>query len=246
MRRRPALLLLAALAATATAACEPVSPPLTDPTTPTATVEVGNAAYVAADGVDQLQVDDHPKPADRDKTRVPSETYNRDRDWQPHGWTDPDGNGCDSREDTLTRDSVIAVTQARGCRVTGGRWPKVYVAGFADRPIDIDIDHVVALADAWRSGGWRWFNEREGTTRMQAFAQDPEVLWAVDRTANRAKGDKTPDLWRPNNQGAWCVYATRYTHIKAKYQLTVTSAERDALGVMLGTCTKDKKWPMMR
>lgn len=119
-----------------------------------------------------------------------------------------------------------------GCEVVAGFWTSPYDGMSSTRPADFDIDHVVSLSDAHRSGGWRW---DAGTRR--SYANDPDVLLTTSATSNRSKGDKTPDQWRPNNQDYWCAYATKWVSIKLKYTLTITTGERDALGQMLETCT---------
>lgn len=152
-----------------------------------------------------------------------------DREQWPH-WLDLDGNGCDTREDAL-----IAAAPGTSCvagRLSGsGRWPLVYVDGETTDPKALDIDHVVALGLAHRSGGWAWTTER----RAQ-FANDSANLWAVQAAANRAKSDKSADEWRPDVQAVWCVYARRTVAVKTTYNLTATTPERDALGQMLETC----------
>jgi hypothetical protein len=183
-----------------------------------------------------LRVEDHPKPPDPDKTRDHTETYNRDRDWQPNGWDD--GEGCDTRDDILSRDATGPVRRDGTCNVEAGTWSKVYVDGtYTGDPdvsagnVPIQLDHVVGLSDAWQSGGWRW-----EPALKQRYTLDPLVLWAVDGRANEAKGDKGPDRWPPPNRAIWCLYAQRRITIKATYHLTVTSPERDATGRMLDTC----------
>lgn len=152
-----------------------------------------------------------------------------DREQWPH-WLDLDENGCDAREDAL-----IAAAPGTSCvagRLSGqGRWPLVYVDGETTDPKALDIDHVVALGLAHRSGGWAWTTER----RAQ-FANDPANLWAVQAAANRAKSDKSADEWRPDVQNVWCEYARRMVAVKTTYNLTATTPERDALGQMLETC----------
>lgn len=164
--------------------------------------------------------------------RPDSTGYRRDL-FMPGGrWQDPDRNGCDARKDALRAQSTPPLTGPR-CATTGGHWPLVYVPGDTTNPADVDVDHVVPLANAWRSGARTW-----PTDRLVAYAADPAVLWVVDDGANQAKGDRGPEQWRPQVRAVWCTYATRYTGIKVTYGLTATSAERDALGQMLDTCNQ--------
>lgn len=177
----------------------------------------------ARDELAKLAVDDRP---------YTGPAYRRE-DW-PH-WKDLDHNGCDTREDALVAASLDKPHVARGCRVTAGRWPLVYVPGETTDPGQVDVDHVVPLGNAARSGGGSW-----STAQRTAYANDLTVLWVVDDGANQAKGDKAPDQWRPAERGVWCTYARRWIAVKTRpeYQLTATSAERDALGEMLDTCPR--------
>jgi hypothetical protein len=97
----------------------------------------------------------------------------------------------------------------------------------------VDIDHVVPLANAWRSGpgssGW-------SVADREAYANDPEVLLSADDGANQAKGDKGPEAWKPPNQDYWCEYARRWIWIKSDWRLTVNPAEKSSLRQMLETC----------
>lgn len=146
-------------------------------------------------------------------------------------WKDPDGNGCDAREDALIAASLTPLSCVKG-KVSGtGRWPLVYVAGETSLASDLDADHVVPLGNAWPSGAWAWT-----TDQRTHYANDPAVLWAVDDGANQSKGDKDPSRWRPAVHDVWCAYASRWTTIKVSYGLTATTPERDALGQMLEEC----------
>ena len=137
---------------------------------------------------------------------------------------------CDAREAALTRDGK-RVQVADYCEVESGRWRDPYTTTVYTDPLDIDIDHVVPLADAWRSGADAWSDaERE------AYANDPDVLLAVEDNANQSKGDKGPEAWKPPNRKIWCDYAEQWIEIKTSYDLTATPQERQALEEMLGTC----------
>jgi len=99
------------------------------------------------------------------------------------------------------------------------------------RASEIEIDHVVAVAAAWRAGAWEWTPQRR-----QAFANDVDNLLAADKTANQDKRGQTPDNWKPARREAWCDYARRYVTAKSRYALSVTRAEAKTLGEMLATC----------
>jgi hypothetical protein len=96
---------------------------------------------------------------------------------------------------------------------------------------EVDIDHVVALGDAWQKGAQRW-PRRERV----AFANDPLNLLAVDASANRQKGDGDAATWLPANKAFRCAYVARQVSVKLKYALAVTAAEREAMRRVLGRC----------
>jgi hypothetical protein len=176
-----------------------------------------------------LGIDDRPSPVG---------SYRRD-DW-PH-WQDIDGNGCDARQDTLILWSTTPATvdRSRGCKVLAGTWVSPYDGKVTASPADIQIDHLVPLAEAFRSGGWQW-----DAGRRRQFANDPIELVAASASSNNAKSDSPPNEWRPWRTESWCAYADRWVTVKATYGLTVTTEERDALGQMLDTCTPvSDRWP---
>lgn len=154
--------------------------------------------------------------------------YGRDR--FPH-WADQ-GNGCDTRDTVLKRDGT-GVTATDTCKITKGSWFSPYDGRTVSDPADIDIDHMVPLANAWRTGAASWTDDQRG-----AFANDltrPELL-AVTASANRSKGDQDPSQWRPPRRQFWCEYAQRWITVKAHWRLVVTTDEKTALQQMLETC----------
>lgn len=156
------------------------------------------------------------------------------RDAWPH-WRDPDGNGCDAREDVLKAESVIpAQVNPQTCAVISGGWVSVYDGVTTTNASSFDIDHMVPLANAHRSGGWNWT-----TAQRQAFANDitnKQTLVAVTASSNRSKGDKSPDQWKPPLASAWCNYAIDWVTVKKTWSLTVTPTEKTTLTQMLATC----------
>ena len=155
--------------------------------------------------------------------------YSRDR--FGGGWRDQ-GNDCSTRELVLRRDGAD-VQSGSSCNPIRGRWRSTYDGQTLRDPDQIDIDHMVPLANAWRSGADRWTD-----ARREAFANDlvnPE-LFAVSRSVNRAKGDQSPDQWRPPNTRSWCAYARSWITVKHEWDLSVTRAERSALRDMLTFC----------
>ena len=158
--------------------------------------------------------------------------YDRD-DWKH--WNDTDGDCQDARQEVLIAESLapVAYTDDRACRVDTGFWVDPYTGEAFDDPGDLDVDHMVPLANTHRSGGWSW-----DAARREQYANDlsfPGHLIAVHAGANRAKGARGPEEWRPPLRSYWCEYAIDWIIIKNHWGLTVTEAEFGALQEMLGT-----------
>ena len=145
------------------------------------------------------------------------------------GWGAPQ-DSCNVREAALIRDGE-GVEVDSGCKATSGSWYDPYTDQTFTAPSDIDTDHVVPLANAWRSGASSWTNEER-----ERYANDPDVLLSVEDNANQAKGDKGPEAWKPPNEEVWCSYAERWISIKDKYDLSVNPNEITELEEMLNTC----------
>ncbi|MDE2942029.1 MAG: HNH endonuclease family protein, partial [Chloroflexota bacterium] len=162
-----------------------------------------------------------------------SPSYHRD-EW-PH-WTDEDGDCQDTRQEVLIAESLSAVeyTDSDECRVASGTWTGPYTGEeFAD-PANLDIDHLVPLANAHVSGGWEW-----SESRKSQYANDISFeghLVAVHGQSNRTKGASGPEEWRPPESSYWCQYAIDWITIKNSWGLTSTEAELAALSEMLDTC----------
>ena len=153
--------------------------------------------------------------------------YSRDK--FPH-WRST-GENCDVRDSVLRRNGTNV--KVSGCNVVAGTWTNVYDGRTLDSPSKVEIDHLVPLANAWRSGASSW-----STTRREDFANDlnhPELV-PVSQTSNRAKGDQDPSMWKPPARGNWCEYAANWIAVKSYWKLTVTSAEKAALKDMLERC----------
>ncbi|GHE16060.1 GmrSD restriction endonuclease domain-containing protein [Streptomyces alanosinicus] len=96
------------------------------------------------------------------------------------------------------------------------------------------FDHMVPLAEAWRSGAGTWTaDQREA---FGDYLKDPQLLIASE-SSNSAKGDSGPADWKPASHGVWCTYAEGYTHVKSVWKLTTTDKEKSPLSWMLGGCT---------
>jgi hypothetical protein len=142
--------------------------------------------------------------------------------------------GCNTRERVLIEESIIEPQVDDRCRTTLGRWRSAYDGIETDDPADLQIDHFIPLADAWRSGADTWTDDRR-----RAFANDrtsPDTLVAVTGSTNQSKGDSTPDEWLPPDESSWCTYAEMWVEVKAAWGLSVTTAERDRLRDLLVTC----------
>ncbi|GAA4585863.1 HNH endonuclease family protein [Planotetraspora phitsanulokensis] len=153
-----------------------------------------------------------------------------DRSLFPH-WITISG-ACDTRETVLKRDGTSVVTNS-SCAATSGRWYSPYDGATWTAASDVDIDHMVPLAEAWQSGAWNWT-----TSRRQAFANDlsrPQ-LWAVTDNVNQSKGDQDPATWKPSLTSFRCTYARAWVQVKYTYGLSVDSAEKSALSSMLSAC----------
>lgn len=152
------------------------------------------------------------------------------RDASTWGWPVEPNNACNARNAALYRDGDD-VTVPDTCTNLTGTWTDPFSGNVFDSPSDIDIDHIVPLAEAWRSGAGSW--DRDTRT---AFANDPLVLVAAWDSLNSQKGDKDPTAWVPPNTDAHCLYANRWTQVKDGYDLTLTGAERDKVYDMLRSC----------
>ncbi|GGZ11274.1 HNH endonuclease family protein [Streptomyces poonensis] len=154
--------------------------------------------------------------------------YNRDL--FPH-WITISG-ACNTRETVLKRDGSNVVTDS-ACASTSGSWYSQYDGATWTAASDLDIDHLVPLAEAWDSGADSWT-----TSRRQAFANDltrPQLI-AVTDNVNQAKGDQDPATWMPSRTAYRCTYVRAWVQVKYYYGLSVDSAEKSALTNYLSAC----------
>ncbi|AKV55998.1 putative extracellular deoxyribonuclease [Bifidobacterium actinocoloniiforme DSM 22766] len=181
----------------------------------------------AANTLGTLSVVDRPKPHHH---------YNRDS----FGFkmTDEDGNGCNIREDVLTRDlKDVRTTTPGGCKVASGILHDPYTGKTiaftrgARTSAQVQIDHVVALEDAWQSGASEW-----DQARRYQLGNDPYNLLAVDGPSNQEKGSASAAYWLPPQASYRCDYVARQIGVKSKYELSVTSQEKDAMMMVLHSC----------
>ncbi|MFB7220829.1 HNH endonuclease family protein [Streptomyces sp. NPDC056227] len=154
--------------------------------------------------------------------------YSRDK--FPH-WITQSGT-CNTREVVLKRDGTN-VAQDSSCAAVSGSWYSEYDGATWTAASDLDIDHMVPLAEAWRSGASSWT-----TAQRQSFANDltrPQLI-AVTDNVNQSKSDQDPAEWLPSRTAYRCTYVRAWVHVKHYYNLTVDSAEKSALQSVLNGC----------
>ncbi|MFD4134812.1 HNH endonuclease family protein [Streptomyces goshikiensis] len=148
----------------------------------------------------------------------------------PH-WSTVSG-ACNTRETVLKRDGVNVV-QDSSCAAVSGSWYSEYDDATWTVATDLDIDHVVPLAEAWRSGANSWT-----TAKRQQLANDltrPQLI-AVTDNVNQAKGDQDPGTWLPSRTAYRCTYARMWVEVKQYYALSMDSREKTALVGILNGC----------
>jgi hypothetical protein len=149
-------------------------------------------------------------------------------------WIDADGDGCDTRREVLIADAIVKPAVGAGCALSGGDWLSLYDGLTVSDPAQLQIDHVVALAEAWDSGASAWT-----PARRQAFANDldvPFALLAVSATTNQSKSDRDPADWLPPASGAACAFLGDWIAVKVRWDLAVDQRELAALAADIGDC----------
>ena len=170
------------------------------------------------------------------KGRAPMTGY--DREEFGGGWASVDG--CDTRQRILIRDLRHETFEAGSrCKVHAGALVDPYTATAIEfvrgGASEVDIDHVVALGDAWQKGAQQWTY-----ARRVRLANDPLNLLAADASANRQKGDGDAATWLPANKAFRCAYVARQIAVKRRYRAWVTAAERDAMRRVLRRCPDER------
>ena len=182
------------------------APPSTDARTPVARISLGTA-------LDRLKVQpEYPSGYSRSK-------FGSD-------WIDADGDGLDTRAEVLIEESKVSVFISGGT-VRTGKWISLYDNLTWTIGTDVDIDHVVALKEAWDSGAYRW-----SASRRLAFANDLGVSWslrAVTDNVNASKGDRDPASWLPPYRASTCTYLVGWVAVKLRWGLSVDAAEKMAI-----------------
>ncbi|MFE1958176.1 MULTISPECIES: HNH endonuclease family protein [unclassified Streptomyces] len=211
-RRMPRIAVLAATAALATATTL-LTAPAAQAAMPTPVSAATARSYLG-----QLTV------------RAEGSTSGYSRDLFPH-WITQSGS-CDTREVVLKRDGTNVV-QNSSCQATSGSWYSQYDGATWSAASDVDIDHMVPLAEAWTSGASSW-----STSQRQSFANDltrPQLI-AVTDNVNQSKSDRDPAEWLPPRTAYRCTYVRAWVQVKYYYNLTVDSAEKSALTSVLNGC----------
>ena len=212
-QRTLALLILATLTL---AGCKVEAAPTGSTTAKPHTTATGSAKTAATD-LDELEVAKAGSMKGYSREKFPT--------WRKTG------SNCDTRDSVLKRDGTKV--KLSGCNVVAGTWKSAYDNKTLNSPGKVDIDHVVPLANAWRSGAASWT-----TAKREDFANDlddPQLV-AVSAGSNRSKGDQDPSTWKPPVTGNWCHYAESWIAVKTHWKLTVTTAEKSALADMLEKC----------
>ncbi len=230
-RWRAAVPLIAMLVAGCGASGSPVTAPTTGLSTsplstaaetPSTVEPPVVAASLALAALDALPV----------KGRAPKTGYNREQFGQ--AWTDVDRNGCDTRTDILGA-TLTGISRSGRCTIMSGILSDPYtgrsITYIRGGTSEVDIDHVVALSNAWQTGAFGF-----PFAKRVALANDPVNLLAVDASANRQKGDGDAATWLPPNKAFRCNYVARQVAVKRKYELWVTAPEASAMRTILQSC----------
>ena len=147
-------------------------------------------------------------------------------------WVDADGDGCDARDEVLIEEADDPPTVGSGCSLSGGRWYSYYDGASHTQTSDLDIDHMVPLAEAWDSGAYQWT-----AARRQSYANDlgdRRTLVGVTDNVNQAKGDQDVAEWLPDQQQ--CRYLAEFVAVKIRWSLAVDTTEKSAMKAKAATC----------
>ncbi|MYI55539.1 MAG: HNH endonuclease, partial [Acidimicrobiia bacterium] len=146
-------------------------------------------------------------------------------------WLDEDGDCVNTRHEVLQVEAVDFSMNAEGCAVAAGEWFDPYTERTYTNPRDLDVDHVVALADAWVSGAWAWADEL-----LDRFSNDLGNLNAIAAGENRSKSARGPADYSPTAPGARCEYLVQYATVKIRWQLSITPQDFEVVATGLSGC----------
>lgn len=153
-------------------------------------------------------------------------------------WVDENGNRCDTRAEVLMRDTKLPVTRSGTCTIRTGKWVSVYDNQVITTAGSLDIDHVVALKEAWESGASGWTS-----SERQKFANDlgfNRSLIAVSASTNRSKSDRDPASWLPPSKSYRCEYLISWIQVKFRWRLSIDTGERNIIRSGLVDCGNPK------
>ena len=178
---------------------------------------------------------DYSAPLSQAIADLPTATESRSgysRDLFNH-WVDADGDGCSTRNEVLISEAEDAPSVGSACALSGGRWFSYYDGVSQTAPADLDIDHMVPLAEAWDSGARGW----SAATR-ESYANDlgdHRTLVAVTDSVNQTKSDQDPSEWLPAQQQ--CRYLREWVAVKHRWSLSIDSAEKSTLTSLASGCS---------
>ena len=147
-------------------------------------------------------------------------------------WIDENKNGCNTRAEVLIAEAVVKPKKGKKCKLTGGKWLSAYDGKTVKKSSKLDVDHLIPLAEAWRSGAWAWTSQQR-----QDFANDLDdkrSLIAVTLSTNRSKSDRDISEWVPVKKT--CAYVKNWIAIKVRYSLTYDAKEAAALVGYFESC----------
>ena len=147
-------------------------------------------------------------------------------------WVDADKNGCDTRAEVLIKEAVVKPKKGANCKLTGGKWVSSYDGVTYTDSSKLDIDHLVPLAEAWRSGAWAWTDKQR--EEYANYLENERALNAVTASVNRSKGDKDIASWLPKKNV--CDYLAGWVTVKANFQLMVDASEAKIINKYYTTC----------
>lgn len=218
-----ALITTLAVSGCAPAQAIPPTPTVTAAVVTTSQPTITTDAYTAATLLAKLRVSD----------TAPTVKYARS---SFKHWTDADRNGCNTRAEVLIAESKTPAKRksATSCTIATGTWISAYDGLTVTTGSKMDVDHMVPLAEAWRSGADKW----DATTR-EHYANDlgyaPSLI-AVSASSNRSKSDQDPATWLPTVTAYRCTYVATWVAVKYRWNLTVDTAEKTAITSVLKTC----------
>jgi hypothetical protein len=168
------------------------------------------------------------------------QTDSYDRDNFKH-WTNAPGSGCDARDAVLKEEAQPAISTESDCPVPNGKWLSLYDGALLTNPSKLDIDHMVPLAEAWRSGAHAWNDDQR-----EEYANDmgdPRSLIAVSAGSNRSKSDQDPDEWLPEDERYLCTYLADWVAVKYRWDLSMETSEFEAISDGIQDCENTVRVP---